>query len=334
MTRHVADAERLAAELGIRRLAIPTPFSVGPVNVYLLDGDPPALIDSGPNLATSLLALEAGLAGCGHRVEDLGLLMVTHLHVDHLGLTAVLAARSGAGVLCLSGAEESARDFDTYARRNDAYAADLMFRHGVEPAVVDALRSVSGLARAYGASFDPTVSIHDGDEIDLVGHRLKAYERPGHSPFDVVLEAPEHRILFTGDHLLSEISSNALLTRPAGRSDPPARPRPLLDYRASLLATRALDCDVALGGHGPAIGDHRALIDERIRHQDLRAERLLEILRAGPASAHELAGKLWGHVAVTEAFLTTSEVLGHLDLLLQAGEIVEHDGQPVRFEVA
>lgn len=332
MTANVAEADRLAAELGIRRLSIPTPFSVGPVNIYLLDGDPPALIDSGPNLATSLAVLDAALAGHGYRVEDLGLLLVTHLHVDHLGLTGVLAARSGADVLCLDRAGPSARDFDTYARRNDAYAADLMFRHGVEPAVVDALRSVAGLARAYGAPFDATMPVRDGDEVALHGRRLEVHERPGHSPFDVVFHAPEERVLFTGDHLLSEISSNALLTRPPGPSDPPVRPRPLLDYRASLTATRALDCDLALGGHGPAIADHRALIDERIRHQDLRAERLLEILRAGPASAHELAGKLWGHVAVTEAFLTTSEVLGHLDLLVEAGEVAEHDGQPVRFE--
>ena len=45
----------LAAEAGIHRLAIPTPFMVGRVNAYLIEDDPLTLIDSGPNSAKALL---------------------------------------------------------------------------------------------------------------------------------------------------------------------------------------------------------------------------------------------------------------------------------------
>jgi hypothetical protein len=40
---------------------------------------------------------------------------------------------------------------------------------------------------------------------------------------------------------------------------------------------------------------------------------------------------LWGNIAVTQAYLTLSEVLGHLDLLLNAGRVreVERDGVAV-----
>ena len=34
---------------------------------------------------------------------------------------------------------------------------------------------------------------------------------------------------------------------------------------------------------------------------------------------------MWGNVAVTQAYLTLSEVLGHLDLLVQAGQAAERD---------
>jgi hypothetical protein len=49
-------------------------------------------------------------------------------------------------------------------------------------------------------------------------------------------------------------------------------------------------------------------------------------------SAYELASGMWGNVAVTQAFLTISEVLGHLDLLIGEGLVSEDDsGEVIRF---
>ena len=43
---------------------------------------------------------------------------------------------------------------------------------------------------------------------------------------------------------------------------------------------------------------------------------------------------MWGNVAVTQAYLTLSEVLGHVDLLLNDGLVAEVEGDDgvVRFE--
>ena len=38
---------------------------------------------------------------------------------------------------------------------------------------------------------------------------------------------------------------------------------------------------------------------------------------------------MWGNVAVTQAFLTISEVLGHLDLLIADGRATEDDSGDV-----
>ena len=90
-----------AAEQGVRRLAIPTPFQVGRVNAYLIEDEPLTLIDSGPNSAKALDELELALATLGHRIEDIELLVITHQHIDHFGLASILARRSGAvGVRC------------------------------------------------------------------------------------------------------------------------------------------------------------------------------------------------------------------------------------------
>ena len=56
-----------------------------------------------------------------------------------------------------------------------------------------------------------------------------------------------------------------------------------------------------------------------------RAARIAQILDARPLTAHEIAIQMWGNVAVTQAYLTLSEVLGHLDLLVQAGQAAERD---------
>jgi hypothetical protein len=55
---------------------------------------------------------------------------------------------------------------------------------------------------------------------------------------------------------------------------------------------------------------------------------MLRLISAQPRTAHEIAQELWGNVAVTQAFLTLSEVLGHVDLLLRDGLVgeAEHEG--------
>jgi len=113
------------------------------------------------------------------------------------------------------------------------------------------------------------------------------------------------------------------------------RPPALIHYIESLLATRELPIELVLGGHGPRVVDHAALIDERMRMIARRSRKILGFLAAGPCTAYELALQMWGNVAVTQAYLTLSEVLGHLDLLVRDGAAVEtHDGEVSRFAPA
>ena len=92
--------------------------------------------------------------------------------------------------------------------------------------------------------------------------------------------------------------------------------------------TRELPVTTVLPGHGDPFGDHAQLIDERLRMHARRADKLLGMLAAGPLTAFELAQRMWGNIAVTQAYLTLSEVLGHMDLLVADGRVTEdvHDG--------
>ena len=83
-----------AAAAGIHRLAIPTPFAVGRVNVYLIEDEPLTLVDAGPNSGRSLDELHRALAARGRALEEIGLVIVTHQHMDHIGLVDIVASRS------------------------------------------------------------------------------------------------------------------------------------------------------------------------------------------------------------------------------------------------
>lgn len=325
------ESLHLAAQAGIRRLSIPTPFMVGRVNAYLIEDSPLTLIDSGPNSAKALDELEQQLNALGHRVEDIELLVISHQHMDHFGLASILARRSGAEVAALAPLGDYLADYSSETDLDDRFAEALMLRHGIPREVVTALRAVSSSFRGWGAAVQVTRPLAQGDRIELAQRTLEVLHRPGHSPSDTVFLDSERSMLLAADHLIAHISSNPLLARPLGKEPDLRAPRPqaLLTYMASLEATRAMELELVLPGHGRPITDHATLIEERFRMHARRAEKIHGLIAAQPRTAHEIAQELWGNVAVTQAYLTLSEVLGHVDLLLRDGLAVEEESEGV-----
>jgi glyoxylase-like metal-dependent hydrolase (beta-lactamase superfamily II) len=322
----------------IHRLAVPTPFRVGPVNCYLIDDDPLTLVDVGPNHGRSLATLEDLLGEHGRRVEDLERIVITHQHTDHLGLVGILADRSGAEVCALRELAPVVEAFAEHADRNDELAQALMLRHGIPRDMVTALVATSRALRGWAGSAPVTTRLEDGGELAFAARTLSVLHRPGHSPSDTVFFDAASGELLAGDHLLPHISSNPLISLPlGGRSGEPGdgRPRALLMYMESLRATREMPVERVLPGHGDEFTGHVALIDERFAMHERRAEKILGILAERPRSAHDVAQAIWGNVAFTQAYLTLSEVLGHVDLLLERGVAVEQEvGGVVRYAAA
>jgi glyoxylase-like metal-dependent hydrolase (beta-lactamase superfamily II) len=326
----VSDTFAPAAAAGIHRLAIPTPFAVGRVNTYLIEDDPLTLVDSGPNSGRALDELQRRLDDHGHSLEDIELILVTHQHIDHIGLVEIVASHSNAEVAAIEQAVPFVENYSTAAADDDRFAMELMVRHGIPEEVARALGSVSAAFRGWGAKARITRVLHDGETLEFRDRSLKVHFRPGHSPTDTVFEDPERKTLLAADHLLGHISSNPLISRP---QDGGERPQALVTYMESLRKTREMDLDLVLPGHGDPITDHRALIDQRFEMHARRAEKLYDLINERPRTAHELAQSLWGNIAVTQAYLTLSEVIGHTDLLVNDGRVreVEADGV-ARFE--
>ena len=311
----------------IHLLRVPTPFLVGRVNCYLIEDDPLTLVDTGPNSGTSLDSLERALAEHRVRIEDLERIVLTHQHMDHVGLLQVITRRSGAEVAAWAPLGRWLADYSAAAAADDEYAQAVMARHGVPQDLSIVLAAMSAAFRAYGSSGHVTHPLEPGDRLAFAGRALTVHHRPGHSPSDTVFFDEERQLLIGGDHLLPHISSNPLIARPLTCNTAGGRPKPLVDYIASMRATREMPVELVLPGHGEPVTDHAGLIDERLRMHERRAGKILRLLaEAGERqSAYDLAVRMWGNVAVSQAFLTLSEVLGHLDILLERGAVAEED---------
>src|SRR3954451_17685653 len=306
--------------------AIPLPLAyVGTVNAWLLRGEPLTLIDTGPREQRALAALEAGLGGQGLRLEDIDLVLATHHHLDHAGLAATIQRRAGARVAVLD------RTADYLARYPDEVEADrrfahaLMRHHGVPEPLIAETEALWDYIRATTKRVQADVRLADGERVRAGGRTLRVVDRPGHSTTDTLFVDDAEGLAFSGDHLLATISSNTEICPPARARDGRARSR--LRYLAGLELTAAMPLNRLLTGHGEPVIEPARLVDARLAEHRERGERILAILAGGPRTAFEIAGSLWSPRTVAEqTLLVVWEVVGHLELLLDAGAVAERVG--------
>ncbi len=301
----------------LHTFSIPTPFPVGPVNVYLAEGEPLTLIDTGPRYDPAREALAQALTRCGHRVSDLQRIVLTHAHADHCGLAAELARASGAEVLTHA-ASVPWLEKQANSRRVTFYAQIMRWAGVPVKTMVDMSRMRRGIGR-YDEPVVADATLADGDVLRLGGETWHVLHTPGHAGGLICLHQPQRRLLVSSDHLLRDISSNPLVEPPApGEAE---RPRRLVEYMAQLSRVAALDVALALPGHGPPIPDPRALIQRRLDFHELRAARILETMGSDKLTAHEIAARLFLDLDPINQFLALSEVIGHLQWLEVQGRV-------------
>jgi glyoxylase-like metal-dependent hydrolase (beta-lactamase superfamily II) len=303
---------------------------VGSVNAWLLRGDPLTLVDAGPNNDEAMDALDVGLRHAGVRLEDIELVLATHHHLDHVGLVPAVRRRSGATVAVLDAVADYVADCHGKIELDRAFSRRLMAAHGVPSGVIDGNDDFLDFIRANSAAFETDVRLADGDVIRAGGRDLDVLARPGHSRTDTLFVDADGALAFVGDHLLATVSSNTEIS-PVGAAEG-ARPRPRTEYLANLQRTAVMPLDVLLTGHGRPVGSARALVGARLAEHRSRAARIAGVLLREPQSAYGIAGHLWPARTVREQpLLVVWEVLGHLELLMAAGLVVEvHDalGRP------
>ena len=190
-------------------------------------------------------------------------MIITHQHIDHLGLVEIVVEHSGAEVAALGIAAERLAGFGEEAEREDEFAVELMLRNGIPQEVAFALQSVCRSFRGWGSKAEVTRPLEDGQALPFRDRVLQALHRPGHSPSDTVFWDERRRILIAADHLIAHISSNPLIARPLdGSAAAPAGARHLHRVDAQ---------DARDAGRDRPLRPRRA--DRRPRRADRRAPR-------------------------------------------------------------
>lgn len=316
--RPLRGVQEAAAD--VYRLALPVPFSAASVNAYLIVDEPLTLVDVGANMPGAVAALQARLGLLGYCLADVGLILLTHPHVDHSGLIGPLSEHTDADIATLAQMVPCVEDFWTQATREETLAVAVMERYGIPQDAVERIRAKLRDERQWSSVARVSRRLSDGATVALAEHPLTVHHRPGHSPVDTVFHDATNGLLFVGDHLLEKTSpSPAVWAWPEGPVEVQDRPLPLVEYRRSLALTRAAEATTTLPGHGLPIDDHRAVIDNRLCLQARRVERLAAMLADGPATAFQLAHRTWGRFAEAYPFRSLCEIVVHMDLLVASG---------------
>jgi glyoxylase-like metal-dependent hydrolase (beta-lactamase superfamily II) len=181
--------------------------------VYLVEGDEPCLVESGPGADTPVVLAALDTLGVG--ASDLAHIVVTHIHIDHAG---------GAGAL-----------LDRFP------GARVWVHERGAPHLVDPTRLIASTARTYGTArmlafygetlpcdADRITPVVDGDRIPLGRRSLDVIHTPGHASHHVALHDRATGAIFAGEAIGSHL--------PWADCYRPALPPPEVDVDAAIAS--------------------------------------------------------------------------------------------------
>lgn len=129
------------------------------------------------------------------------------------------------------------------------------------------------------------IALADGAVIEGADFRLEVVHTPGHTSDHLCFIEPDRKWVFCGDHVMAW--STSVIVPPDGHVG---------RYLESLERLLAFEDHVFWPTHGPPIRDPGRWIRELVEHRHERERQLLEELAAGPASAGQLVGRIYGDI--------------------------------------
>ena len=311
----------------VHRIVMPTPYAVGPVNAYLIEAEPLTLIDAGINTPQAHNALLLGLESAGFFPQSIERVLITHAHPDHYGLVHVLQEAAGATVYFPE--REIARVRD---RQMLFEVGRLLVEAGMPLELLFKMDQARKKDRTKPAmSHDEVIPVKNGDRFSFRtatgSFELETHLSPGHTGGHVVFLEPESRTLFAGDQLLPDVSPNPLLE--PSLDMPGERRRSLKEYLSSLEKMEAMDLTLAYPGHGDPVADPPSLVRRTIDHHIEKKQKVAEHLTSQGKSPYEISREIYPDVRDYESFLAVSEVVAHLDLVVDDGNARIEDREGV-----
>ena len=298
-------------------ISLPTPFYIGPVNVYLIAEDPITIIDTGPKTKETIEALRAGLREAGFRISDIRRIVLTHAHEDHCGLARSVRDEA-------KNAEVFVHDWETGHRHSrleyDEHRA-LLERAGVPEKEIRLMRHMYEGMREYADTLDDheCVSLKDDAELEFESGSLRVLHTPGHTPGSCSFLREADRTLIAGDCVLKRITPNPVLS--PDPLDPSRRFPSLAEYLVSLARLRACSPTLVYGGHGDVIRDYEELFHRYFRAFQMRQSQVIGLVKKDGVTAWDVGQMMFPGADDVHRFLAVSEAVAHLDLAHSEGKI-------------
>ncbi len=304
----------------IYRISVPLPGNpLRELNSYLVKGgERSLLIDTGFRQKACRSALLEGMQAIGVWMEQTDILL-THLHADHTGLVSDIASSESMVYIDANDRDWLMRDTRSLLLMQE----DARFvSAGIDAAMLSQVSQTHpGRALASDLDFDRYEPLYEGNSLRVGEYVLEVIRTPGHTPGHICLWLEEQRIMFTGDHVLFDITPNITCW--------PNMEDALGCYLSSLRRVREYPVVLALPAHR-STGDFHSRVDELIEHHAFRLQECLKVVQGQPGlSAFDIAGRLtwrirsrdWQSFPTTQKWFAVGECLSHLDLLEKTGRI-------------
>ncbi len=334
--RVMPPVEQLASDLW----SIPVPIPNNPLRYVSSYAIAPAggglvLLDTGWAADSAWQALVAGLASIGASPADVRGVLVSHMHLDHIGLAGRLREASGAWI-ALHPADTAI--IANSAMRDPALAGpgEVGFLVSLGASAEEAAASVGSIEgyRGFTSVALPDRELNDGDLADVPGWRLRAVHTPGHTPGHLCFVDEASQRLFAGDHILPRITPNISVFSVEGTANP------LHEFLCSLDKVRDLDVDEILPAHEWRFRGLAERADGIAAHHERRLAELLAAIVAHPGSTSwDLAGRLtwsrsWDQYSGRMRISAVTETAAHVLELLRRGLISASGGDVPTYRVA
>src|SRR5262245_53137455 len=303
--------------MNIIPISLPTPFYIGPVNVYLIKEDPITLIDTGPKTKEAIEALRLALRASGISIGDIRRILLTHAHEDHCGLARSL--------------RDEAKDADVFvhswetghraSRLEHDESLRLLQRAGVPDQEIQLMRQLYDDVRQYADSLEKAHcrELVDGDELDFNSGGLRGVHTPGHTPGSCSFLREDDRTIIAGDCVLKRIPPTPVIS--PDPIDPSRRFRSLAEYLVSLARVRSFAPTLVFGGHGDPIHDFEELFNRYLKLIRERQADALGVLPEAGSTAWEVSRAMFPDTDELHRFLAVSEAVAHLDYAESEGKI-------------
>lgn len=306
------------------RIELPTPFDVGPVNVYLFTGPEPLLVDTGVDSEESWAVLQAGLAEYDLGVADLQRVVITHAHVDHFGAAARLAANSNAQIFIADlGYGWLVDPKGKWQQRIAFYRDHFLAQCGLPPPAQQMVIAYMTTAAESSIPVAPEriATFKAGGQLAMGGLNWDVLHMPGHASHQTCFYQRQTRHFISADMLLHKTPTPIVEEPPAGKNRRPALP----DFLDSLAKVEALSIETAYPGHGPCITNPTDLIRQQRRRIQERKQETMTLIQQGCQTVTELVNVMYAHYPEPARIAGLWMLVGYLDLLKAEGAIVEQE---------